>query len=635
MKHLPLLLCAALFAVATPVPTARADVTVSIDFFYDALDPYGDWIYTRNYGYVWEPDLARNPYWAPYSDGYWAYTDAGWAWISNEDFGWATYHYGRWIRMFDRWVWVPGYEWAPAWVSWRQTDDYIGWAPLPPEARWHISIGFHWWTDSYYDVGPAYYSFVPIRSFATRSSLRPFIVDRSRNYTYIDRSVNITNITYQQNAVNNIFVGGPDPARIDRLGENRVRRLTLRRDEDSFRRDWLNNQGTSRGDARSLSRIESDQLVVAAPSVRREETPALPPRVRERFDRPEIDRGWSGLGDAHAAERLRVRQREELAKLKTEKLPEKTPRVATSQTPPPALGRALRPEERWGSIQRPDPRRFDEEVPKAQPLTPERKPGVKEEPPAPGELDRPGLPGRDRPALGPESRPDLRPEGRPGRGPDGRPDSEGRPPLVRPGEPPDRQPTAPQVVPEPKLTPPQVNPGLPGNRDGSSPGFVPEGRRPVAPDSPPSTPPKARPVPMPEPQSEPKVRPSPMPRPEVPKVKPAPMPQPAQPPQVRPSEPQRRPAVPEKFREKHAEAPQPRPFQPQAPPLQATPQPRPAPQARPLTAPPPPAPQPQAGQAAPQFRPPPQARPAPPTPPPASVPESAPQGKKPEEKRQR
>ncbi|MDZ4405413.1 DUF6600 domain-containing protein [Prosthecobacter sp.] len=639
MKHLSFLLCAALFAVATPVPTARADVGISIDFFYDALDSYGDWIYTRNYGYVWEPRASRNAYWSPYSDGYWAYTNAGWTWISNEDFGWATYHYGRWLRMFGRWVWVPGYEWAPAWVSWRQTDDYIGWAPLPPEARWNISIGFNWWTDSYYDVGPAYYSFVPIRSFATRSSLRPFIVDRSRNFTFIDRSVNITNITYQQNVVNNIFVGGPDPTRIDRLGENRVRRLTLRRDEDSFRRDWIDNQNARHGGFRSLSRIENDQLVVAAPTVKKEETRALPPRVRERFDRPEIDRGWSGLSDSNAAERLRARQREELAKAKAEKLPEKTPLVATSDVPPPAVGRALQPQERWGTAQRPDPRRVDDEVRKAQPLSPEGKPGVKEDPPAPGEARRPSMPGRaDRPGLGPDSRPDLRPDGRPGRGPDGRPDSDDRPSGIKPGEgskpqlvpgkpgtetspKADGKPATPKLVPEPNLTPPKVRPDLPGNRDGRL-DFGPGGRRPLAPDSPPPSPPKARPVPMPEPQSEPKARPpSPMPRPEAPSVKPAPMPQPVQPPQVRPPEIQRRPDVPEKAREeKRAETPQFRPFQPQARPM---PQP-------PLAA---PQPSPQGQETPPQLRPPPPARQAP-SPPPAPQP-AAPQEKKPEERRQR
>jgi len=72
----------------------------------------------------------------PYSDGYWAYTDVGWTWVSYEDFGWATYHYGRWTRLRDRgWFWVPGREWGPAWFSWRTGGDYVGWAPLPPRGR--------------------------------------------------------------------------------------------------------------------------------------------------------------------------------------------------------------------------------------------------------------------------------------------------------------------------------------------------------------------------------------------------------------------------------------------------------------------------------------------------------------------
>src|SRR5690606_18244380 len=31
------------------------------------------------------------------------------------------------------WVWYPGYEWAPAWVSWRYGDDWVAWVPLAPD----------------------------------------------------------------------------------------------------------------------------------------------------------------------------------------------------------------------------------------------------------------------------------------------------------------------------------------------------------------------------------------------------------------------------------------------------------------------------------------------------------------------
>lgn len=604
MKYLSLLFCATLLAVAAPASSARADVSVSVDFFYDALSPYGDWVYTDNYGYVWQPANAQQAGWAPYSDGYWAYTDAGWTWISNEDYGWATYHYGRWIRLAGDWFWVPGDEWAPAWVSWRQSDDYVGWAPLPPEARWSSTIGFSTWTDSYYDIGPSYYSFVPMHSFATRSSLRPFIVDRRQNVTYIDRSVNITNISYRQNVVNNIFVGGPDPARIDRFGDNRIRRLTLRRDDDGFRRNWLDNdrnRGPRDGrDFRSLSRIESDQLVVAAPSVRRENTPGLPPRVRERLESPEVDRGWRNLGDPAMAERLRGRQREDLAKGKGEKRPEKTPELVTGKAPPPAVGRPLKPEERRDTVQRPAPGRVDEEVRKAEPqrgstTTPPR---VADEPPS-----RPGMPAGPGARRPEDQRPDggraetNRPGGRPGSG--DRPEDRSRP--MRPGEgapgrgspqdnlgrgpkgndlrpvPPgvvpneggDRRrggmpanPEQPPTNPEPRVAPPVTRPEPPRGAD-RRPDGNPEGRRPQRPDT--LNPPRSPSIPMPEARPETRVRPAPTPRPEVPRAAPAPMPRPT-PPTARPSLPQpsARPAMPERSQ------PQARP-QPSAGPPQSRP----------------------------------------------------------------
>jgi hypothetical protein len=76
---------------------AQAEPEVSLDFFYDNLSPYGNWIDVGDYGYCFQPNVAvSSSDWRPYSDGYWAYTNVGWTWVSYEDFGWATYHYGRW-----------------------------------------------------------------------------------------------------------------------------------------------------------------------------------------------------------------------------------------------------------------------------------------------------------------------------------------------------------------------------------------------------------------------------------------------------------------------------------------------------------------------------------------------------------
>src|SRR2546430_2460408 len=156
MKTLESILVATIL-FATDLPSARAAVSVSLDFFYDNLAPYGRWLEVGDYGYCWQPsDIDQG--WRPYADGRWVYTDAGWTWDSDEPYGWAVYHYGRWVRVARAgWVWVPDTEWGPAWVSWRSSERHVGWAPLPPEARFLPNIGISVWADAYYDIGPANY----------------------------------------------------------------------------------------------------------------------------------------------------------------------------------------------------------------------------------------------------------------------------------------------------------------------------------------------------------------------------------------------------------------------------------------------------------------------------------------------
>jgi hypothetical protein len=131
-------LLAALFAVLTfaALPARAQDRAVDIDYFYQQLEPYGQWFEHPNWGTVWRPRVDRD--WRPYAQGTWVYTDDfGWYWQAEEPWGWATFHYGRWlIDEDDSWIWIPDTEWGPAWVAWRSSDDYVGWAPLPPDAHW-------------------------------------------------------------------------------------------------------------------------------------------------------------------------------------------------------------------------------------------------------------------------------------------------------------------------------------------------------------------------------------------------------------------------------------------------------------------------------------------------------------------
>lgn len=113
---------------------ARAALPPEYRLFYDALEDEGDWVLIEPHGFVFRPDVNFVA-WHPYERGFWVPSDVyGWVWISTEPFGWATYHYGRWMYDdYQGWVWIPGLDWAPAWVSWEMSDEYVGWAPLPPD----------------------------------------------------------------------------------------------------------------------------------------------------------------------------------------------------------------------------------------------------------------------------------------------------------------------------------------------------------------------------------------------------------------------------------------------------------------------------------------------------------------------
>jgi hypothetical protein len=347
MNARPLAFAALLLFGAAPATPVKGSVAVPIDFFYSTLAPYGDWIFVDGYGYCWQPSAAlAQTGWHPYTEGYWAWTDAGWTWISFEPFGWATYHYGRWMMMSSRWCWVPGVEWAPAWVSWRQTGHHIGWAPLPPDACWSPRVGFSTWTDAHFGIGPGFYNFVPVNAFCRPAAMTQFVLPRTQNVTVFNQSVNVTQIRHQQNVVNNIFVGGPDVGQIERYAGAQVPRYHLRRDADTFRRDWLDGSPGITPNLSSISRLDRNQLVVAAPAIDSDRPPILPHRVRESVGRPEIDRGWRMVGSDATARAMQQQLRDREARGLPSALPERRPVIATSTRPPPALGRVLNATER-------------------------------------------------------------------------------------------------------------------------------------------------------------------------------------------------------------------------------------------------------------------------------------------------
>jgi len=112
-------------------------------------------------------------------------------------------------------MWIPGYEWAPAWVSWGSYDNYWGWAPMGPniyvQSNWYAPDP--WWT------------FVPQNQFCSSNWNR---------YIY-NRPVHVTNITHITNVYvdasnhnsHNSWYNGPRVNDVERYSRSKVRRMEV------------------------------------------------------------------------------------------------------------------------------------------------------------------------------------------------------------------------------------------------------------------------------------------------------------------------------------------------------------------------------------------------------------------------
>ncbi len=198
------------------------------DVFYDDLSPYGNWINYPGYGYVWIPRVTGD--FQPYgSEGHWVMTNYGWTWVSDYRWGWAAFHYGRWaFEPRYGWMWIPGRQWGPAWVSWRQSDDYFGWAPLGPRSRISINISCP------YD----HYRFVPRRYFTNRNVYN-YYSDRRNNVTII----NNTTIINETHIVNkNKYYYGPRKDFVERSVGQPVRVANVHDNSRPGADDYNNDQ---------------------------------------------------------------------------------------------------------------------------------------------------------------------------------------------------------------------------------------------------------------------------------------------------------------------------------------------------------------------------------------------------------
>ena len=242
----------------------------AVSMFYSDLAPYGEWIELGPGFYGWHPSIM-DATWRPYTIGHWVWSDYGWYWVSAEPFGWATYHYGRWYLDDNYgWLWIPDPVWGPAWVEWRNNEDYVGWAPLPPYARFHLTVGIRFtrrWVAPF-----SYWSFVTYDHFA---SGRPYHSYAPESYTRRLISTSRSVGRYQMDQ-NHIINEGVERSYIDRRTSNRV---------GTFEVTETNDRGAER--LSTNGRTERIEVYRARPNVASD----VPRRIvaRRAETRPSLD----------------------------------------------------------------------------------------------------------------------------------------------------------------------------------------------------------------------------------------------------------------------------------------------------------------------------------------------------------
>ena len=206
--------------VQTAAPPPPQVVVVEIRTerdFYEPLTPYGHWEVVGAYGRCWVPARVDSDWRrtataignAPKTAGIGPATSLGPGPPIIMAAGISTRRIG--------WYWVPQTQWAPAWVSWRRGESYVGWAPLPPSARFErdeLIVEER-------SIPPRGYVFVEERRFMEPAHPKTVIVN---NTTIINKTVNITKVKVVNKTVIN---EGPQTTVIERASGRPVRAVPV------------------------------------------------------------------------------------------------------------------------------------------------------------------------------------------------------------------------------------------------------------------------------------------------------------------------------------------------------------------------------------------------------------------------
>lgn len=210
----------------------------------------------------------------PYAtNGHWVMTDYGWTWASNYKWGWAAFHYGRWMyEPSYGWMWLPGRTWGPAWVSWRQSNDYYGWAPLGYHRR-GVSISF--------GIPIEHYHFAPVR-YMTQPVLTKYILNRTQNNVIVNKTVVVNNVRVVNKTK---IIGGPSVNHYQQVSGQKI--TTVRIKENANARVAVVDKENFQVYRPQIAAARSNQAAAKNNVVRSEQNATnQPKRQRPMYEQP-------------------------------------------------------------------------------------------------------------------------------------------------------------------------------------------------------------------------------------------------------------------------------------------------------------------------------------------------------------
>ncbi len=436
--------------LAASVSSRSAEVSFSAGIeigspndFYEPLTPYGQWVTVGSYGRCWHP-VNVDPGWRPYCEGHWESTDCGWYWVSDEPWAWACYHYGSWVDDPSQgWCWIPGTEWAPAWVTWREAPDYVGWAPCGPGGAvlapsLFVFVDIHHFHDPIRPNGVIVNNTTIINRTHVINDIRredrDFDGRRSRvvinQGPKVDVIAKATGARFTARPVRDVVSQTPVPERIKRTGT--INRPVLREQNVQGRR--TNEQGQQRTTQESQREQQTsptgreqqqrtypnqrpdqarpEQRPPPSTSERREENQQRPEQVTPQRPLPPTGREQPRPSPAQPEEKPSVPQRSDQVRPEQHSTP--TPHEVQPQRPSQATPeRPLPPTGREQPHVSPTPERPTPAVPpeRVQPQTgrevPKEQPSVKE---APHAAERPATPPAPERGRSQERKDDKKPD---------------------------------------------------------------------------------------------------------------------------------------------------------------------------------------------------------------------------------